>query len=198
MASALFAPIGVSFTLCDVRHIYNFQFDLISRPGKNSEDLLSQYWVGKRINMFFPGTITDIIPGVCGFASLGGVTYNGQVGIVISKTLCPYTVSHELGHYFSLEHTFETSHGLELVNGSNCATAGDSICDTPADPYVTGSSYVNSNCTFTFTGKDTNGDYYDPDVSNIMSYYPDICACKFTHQQYEKMAKYFLSNPIEW
>ena len=44
------------------------------------------------------------------------------------------TLSHELGHYFDLYHTHETSFGTECPSGSNCQSAGDMVCDTPADP----------------------------------------------------------------
>jgi hypothetical protein len=35
------------------------------------------------------------------------------------------TLTHEFGHYFSLDHTFVS------CDGSNCATSGDRVCDTP-------------------------------------------------------------------
>jgi hypothetical protein len=199
-ASKLFSPIGVSFTLCEVRYIYNFQYDILDI--KRTPELLSQNWVGQRINMFFVSDITGGLTGECGFADKGGITATQTVAVVIKTsgsclTVPGYTIAHEFGHYFNLDHTFATANGMELVNGSNCATAGDGICDTPADPYVIGANYVDNGCTFTFTGKDTNGDYYDPDVNNIMSYYGK-CICKFSKGQYEKMAKYYLSNPIEW
>ena len=44
-----------------------------------------------------------------------------------------------MGHCLGLYHTF---HGLcesvcaELVNGSNCSSCGNFVCDTPADPTV--------------------------------------------------------------
>jgi hypothetical protein len=139
---------------------------------------------------------------ICGLASLGGVDFTFQQKAVwIGKNCADVgTIAHELGHYFSLDHPFANP-GTELVNESNCATAGDQVCDTPADPYVYGqaiSNYIDANCLFTYTGKDANGSYYDPDVSNIMSYYSPCICLKFTHDQYEKMAQYYLSNPIAW
>jgi hypothetical protein len=108
-----------------------------------------------------------------------------------------------MGHYFGLSHTFEP--GGELVDGSNCSTVSDGICDTPADPFVEGDNtadYVNANCKFISMKKDANGQYYDPIVGNIMSYYPNACKCSaglgFTHDQYLKMANTYLSNPGMW
>jgi hypothetical protein len=195
----LFAPIGVSFKLCKVDYIYNFQFDMIddTKFTGNRDDLLSQFWVANRINLFYVSSLSGPNGLEGGDADLGGITSSQKVGIVIVKGGAALT--HEMGHYFNLSHTFGDPPPVstELVNGSNCAISGDSICDTPADPYTLGSNYVDGNCSFIYTGKDANGDYYDPDVSNIMSYYGG-CRCKFTYQQYERMAKYYLSNPIEW
>ena len=47
-------------------------------------------------------------------------------------------VPHELGHNSNLIHTYEPALGYELVTrgaGANRATAGDLVCDTPAEPY---------------------------------------------------------------
>ena len=205
LTNKYFAPIGVSFKLCNVDSIYNFQFDTLNVDTilGNKKDLLSQYWEANRINMFFTNVIKGTASGAplgakgdpSGFADFGGVTSNSPVGVYLTNNANVLTYAHELGHYFNLYHTFETKFGNEFVNGSNCAFAGDSICDTPADVPGGGGT---SNCIYINPIKDSNGDYYDPDVTNIMSYYPDACKCGFTRGQYDRMAKYYLSNPIEW
>lgn len=63
------------------------------------------------------------------------------------------TSPHELGHCLNLLHTHETARGVEAINGSNCSSAGDLVCDTPAD---SGQGAVNG---------------YNPDLTNLMSYY---------------------------
>lgn len=67
------------------------------------------------------------------------------------------TSPHEFGHCLSLLHTFQGTAGgsgcAEAINGSNCDTCGDLICDTPTDNN---------------TGA-TGG--FNPDLTNIMSYY---------------------------
>jgi hypothetical protein len=197
LANKYFAPIGVSFKLCKVDTIFNFQFDTLNvdTVAGNKKDLLSQYWVANRINMFFTYIVQgDPAVDPQGFADVGGITSSSPVGVYLTNSASPLTYAHELGHYFSLRHTFENKGGFELVNKSNCTIAGDSICDTPADP----GSGANGSCIFTSTAKDSNGDYYDPDVTNIMSYYSDACKCGFTWGQFDKMAKYYLKNPIEW
>ncbi|MVM40328.1 hypothetical protein GO730_26210 [Spirosoma sp. HMF3257] len=103
-------------------------------------------------------------------------------------------VPHELGHTFNLLHTHEPFYGNELVTrgaGANCTTAGDLVCDTPADPYghftgaddacVSGcpSTYI---CSFV----DSQGNKYQPLPTNIMSYYFP-CTHDFTPGQYDRI-----------
>jgi len=68
------------------------------------------------------------------------------------------TSAHELGHCLGVYHThkglaYGDSGCAEAIDGSNCSSCGDLICDTPAD-----NGEVN-----------TNG--YSPDLTNIMSYF---------------------------
>jgi hypothetical protein len=198
--NTIFAPIKVSFSLCEVRYIDNYNYDTIN--DQTRKEALIKYQVANRINIFL---VSSLAGTECGNADLGGILRSKQVGIFLLRGSClnATTLAHELGHYFSLGHTFGNtgSRTTETANGSNCEVAGDGICDTPADPYVIGdnSLYINSDCVFINSSlKDSNGDYYDPDVSNIMSYYfPCICN-KFTWEQYEKMASYYLENPFIW
>src|SRR5690606_24085926 len=178
-----FAPICVSFEICEVREIDNYMYNDFNTDSMYAE-VQNLYGVQNRINVYW---VEDIyIPeDVCGFASLGGITNLNSGGIVMKQAGCFGALIHEMGHYFGLHHTFEGS-GIELADGSNCATEGDLVCDTPADPYVhpdTMSKYVDDNCTFIFMAKDANGQFYSPHVSNIMSYYPCTCG-DFTWGQY--------------
>lgn len=104
-----------------------------------------------------------------------------------------------MGHFFGLYNTYKGG-GKELVDGSNCKTEGDKICDTPADPYIPYiriSKYI-QNCIFYRTLKDENGDYYQPDVGNVMSQYI-YCYCGFSFEQYMKMAEnYFKAMKKHW
>lgn len=82
------------------------------------------------------------------------------------------TLVHEFGHYFGLLHTFDTQYGIENVRGDNCTTAGDRICDTPADPGPMYSVYVNpSNCEMADFREPATGLIYRPMINNFMSYY---------------------------
>ncbi|HFA48507.1 MAG TPA: hypothetical protein ENJ95_05745 [Bacteroidetes bacterium] len=186
-----FANICVSFEVCEFRSVKNYQLDTLDSDLGDYEQLVVEEHQANRINFYFVSEIAGADPLVCGFANLGGIGVLDRDGIVIKKGNCanPTTFAHEMGHYFGLQHTFEGS-GEEHANGDNCETTGDQICDTPADNFVVGqpmSSYVDGDCRYINTERDENGDYYRPDVGNIMSYYP--CACGFTTGQFLKMAE---------
>lgn len=96
-------------------------------------------------------------------------------------------IAHEFGHYFGLYHTDETQRfGIEKVDGSNCLTAGDRICDTPADPGSLYSVYVNySTCSMGGFKEKNSQLEYRPIINNYMSYYPPcyMRPFKFTEGQ---------------
>jgi len=90
------------------------------------------------------------------------------------------TSHHELGHCLSLYHTFHGSIAenvpnscAENINGSNCNSCGDYVCDTPADQNL----------------QNMNG--YSPDLTNIMSYYNN--RDHFTNGQGNRMS-YAIQN----
>lgn len=110
---------------------------------------------------------------------------------------------HEVGHFFSLNHTFygwECNGGwvpadgnpvgantpcgepAERVNGSNCTTAGDQICDTPAD-YM----FPSNSCSYTLDVKDINGALLAPDIHNYMNYVYGCSDYHFTDGQKEEI-----------
>lgn len=200
-----FAPICISFKVCEFQYHPQFEYDAHNQT-KEWDELQVLFHRDNCINVYYVNLIEEPA-GFCGYAGLGQIRNLMTDGIVIQKqgSCCmsgSKTHAHELGHYFNLEHTFEVGHGAELVDGSNCATAGDGICDTPADPYVHEEKpiqvYVDQNCHFVNMKKDAKGQYYDPMVGNIMSYYRDGCSCSFTYQQLLKMAKHYLANKGMW
>lgn len=110
--------------------------------------------------------------------------FPGRFNQIVGGFFDPFIMAHELGHLFGLQHTFGPSTGFlttELADGSNCSTAADLICDTPADPYPF--AQVNQNCQYNSNLVDANGDFYNPATDNIMSYNPPTCSDKFTTGQ---------------
>lgn len=90
--------------------------------------------------------------------------------MIISASATPNTLAHEAAHVLGLQHTFDTSSGAELVDGSNCSTAGDLICDTPAAPQLNLPGLLAPGCTYVGTMTDANGEAYTPMLNNLMGY----------------------------
>ena len=95
------------------------------------------------------------------------------------------TAPHELGHCLNLYHTFQGSSAdrtltcAEAIDGSNCKTCGDLVCDTPADE------------------NNRNNRGYRPDLTNIMSYYyPKTHIDHFTDGQGERMRTAISQEPV--
>lgn len=195
-----FSPICVSFEICEFRYIDNFQYNVVG--GFDWQEMQVKYNLDNRINMYIVGEVISN-PSYCGFATQGGITNLNSGGLMIEKWCAsnPKGMAHEMGHYFGLLNTYE-GHGVELVDESNCSTEGDLLCDTPSDPYHKDSivTYVNYflNCRFVYTGLDANGQYYEPDVGNIMSNYSGDCTCGFSNEQYLKMVETYESGPGMW
>ncbi len=83
------------------------------------------------------------------------------------------TLTHELGHYLGLPHTFD---GLSCVSGASpaCFSNQDLVCDTPPESIATGGCPAS---------KDTcAGGGSDP-FHNYMDYSYDLCMDQFTLQQ---------------
>ena len=157
--------------------------------------LLSTYGHSDAIDCFL---LPDGTPGGGGLASgipgegftVGGVLFG--VDMVTS-----HVISHEMGHCLGLWHTHQSGAPScpELVNGSNCTTCGDFVCDTPADPYL-GFNVDTSTCTWNSSGTDANGDPYNPDELNIMAYTQPVCMQYFTAGQGLRMRTSIANEPI--
>lgn len=178
----------LEFFLCDgINYIDADEFNTIN---KGEEHILSElYNTNGLLNIY----ITDKVENESGESICGYADNSGRNDIIVIKTDCiDSSLAHEIGHYFGLMHT----HGLddtkttELVNGSNCDTTGDGICDTPADPVLSYSN-VNNSCEYIGTETDANGERYKPDTSNFMSYSRKECRNNFTSQQLARMYAFY-------
>ena len=201
--NAYFAPICVSFDVCSTYYHPNSRNDSVAKDAKTLDvELATLYDVPMVINIYYVQKINA--GGTCGFAPLGTMAEPSKTpdrdAIFINKTCAGDggTVIHELGHYFGLYHTFETTtNGVELADGSNCATAGDLVCDTPPDPYddpQVNSSNLDAFCDLTPPITDSNGDYLTPNTCNVMTYFTPCGGTYFTTGQYNRMLDIMLNG----
>lgn len=179
--NAFYINSGIHFYECIAPEI--IYDDLLFDFDYNTEEsiLLTQHYSPNVINMYFANTVTSW----SGAALCGYSQYPPSDDYLVMAASCATngsTLSHELGHYFGLFHTHGGS-AFELVDGSNCATEGDLICDTPADPTLS-NTVVDVMCNYTGTALDMNGMPYAPDPTNIMSYSRKVCRNYFSPEQY--------------
>lgn len=142
--------------------------------------------------------VRNISGGILGYSPLGGspsagmtvVIDNNAFGATMTGTpascsgyvpASPYnlgrTLTHELGHFFNLDHTFVA------CDGGNCATSGDRVCDTPSadTPYFNcdAPGSVSTNCGTTQL------------TMNYMDYVQDACMYMFTAGQVTRMNAWY-------
>lgn len=189
----------------------NINFDnYYDAPDANTmSTCMSTYNVANRCNVYinnnaYVGT---------GGGDVLGVYIGARDALIFQKSevvRASETFQHEIGHYFTLPHPFfgmeaalnagtlenqydaTTKCMLTSVNHeyvprsgaqSNCTTAADRFCDTPAS---WGEGYGNPGCTYTGPHKDRYCNQVDPDETNIMDYYIG-CANHFSVQQINTM-----------
>lgn len=142
--------------------------------------------------------VTNINGGILGFSPLGGSPSAGMTVVIDNNAFgatmsgspsscsgfvpgAPYnlgrTLTHELGHFFNLYHTFQDC-------GSNCNNQGDKVCDTPplgtptygcpSDGFVPGCNGSTSALTM-----------------NYMDYTNDACMYMFTVGQANRMLAWY-------
>jgi hypothetical protein len=171
-----FIPTGFHFFLSDVVSYLNDD-ELYEGNSDAIWNRAGGYKDSKAVNIFFHG----------GGMQWCGV-YFGGVDVIFIKNSCQLTdattLTHELGHFFTLPHTFSgweggnTPPNIEKIDGSNCRTAGDGFCDTKAD-YVS----VRWSCPLYSNLKDPNGVIFKPDSSIYMNYASDNCHSRFSNEQ---------------
>ena len=186
--NAFYANAFLEFFICDgINYIDDDNFYDFETSDESA--LTSANNVSGLVNIYF----TDYIENTSSGGSLCGYAYGpGGPDVILMANDCTIngsTLPHEIGHFFSLIHTHGPSNVLltdELVDGTNCDTTGDLICDTPADPQLS-SSNVDLSCTYSGTKTDANGHAFTPDTNNIMSYSRKSCRTHFSAQQYARM-----------
>ncbi|MFM2225274.1 MAG: hypothetical protein RJA07_1476 [Bacteroidota bacterium] len=165
-----------------------------TNPMADSIMQSSKHFTLNAINIFF----VNGSPGLCGY-------YSPTRDVVVLIGACggknSTVLTHDIGHYFSLPHTFQNiqvydsscwnqpSAGyivpqtLEKMDGSNCHAVADKFCDTPPDYNIDRVSCISNHCRY----KDPNGVPLNTDSSLYMSNFDDICLSKFSKEQIAAM-----------
>ncbi len=183
------------------------QFFQCSEPKFIDDSNLTNFFISQQKNLVAKSYVDGVINIYCvntiEGGGVGGYTYlpgSGQPDLIVMDDglLLNATLTHEMGHFFGLLHTHGSSNcpsqlpGTdEYVDGSNCLTAGDYICDTPADPGLLGAGcleyQVNANCEYIGVSRDAKGAAFHPDVHNVMSYSRSTCRNRLSSGQYARM-----------
>ena len=143
--------------------------------------------------------VTNISNNVLGFSPLGGQPQFGRTVVIDnnsfgaslspSPTTCsnfvpgaPFnkgrTLTHELGHFLNLNHTFQS------CDGANCANSGDRVCDTPSA----------NTAAYDCPALGTVSGCVDTQLTmNYMDYTDDACMYMFTAGQATRMLAWYNS-----
>lgn len=185
-ANVYFANAGIEFSICNVTYIVNTS-PLPFWDAQYEYQIAPIYDKPGYMNMYYVNYIANA-------SAYAYYPYPGAPDrVIMGQNLSGEIFAHELGHSFSLIHThgnYNMGNGTdELVNGSNCTTAADLICDTPADPNLYLLNRVDSLCNYIDTvSVDTMGFLYAPNTHNIMSYSLFKCFDMMTPMQYARIA----------
>lgn len=105
----------------------------------------------------------------------------GRTGIIAPPHHTGRTLTHEVGHWLGLKHPFQRDGTCDGNTRATCRTAGDWVCDTPAEYDSDNGCYEPENSCI-----DVPVDYLDlPGL--YMNYYDDECMDRFTPGQVELM-----------
>lgn len=143
------------------------------------------------INIWLVNSIPTTVVGYAYLPSAHGTSLDGiieEAAYFGSSNVNDVVITHEMGHYLGLYHTFEGA-----CTNNDCITDGDRVCDTPPDQSTAGiscGSSVNSCTTDALSGFSTD----QPDITqDYMDYGNLSCMKVFTQGQADRM-NYFIQN----
>lgn len=181
---------GLSFTCAGVEAHNYLTEKLDLSTVKSGDKIFSLNRHNDGIDIYIPASAVINI-----LYSESGLSEGLNGGSIISIFSVGNTVAHEMGHSLGLFHTHKgtcTRHNSswassdggtpEFADGSNGATAGDGIADTPADPKLWDD---NGNYSGGTGVRDAHNQTYSPDPYNLMSY--SSKKCRFSQGQIERM-----------
>lgn len=196
------APSGIRFYIQDINYIANSNYTNHSFGA--GQQMMAEHNVGGVVNVY----IVDNFSGICGYYSPSG---DAVVNVKSCIEAGDNTWAHEMGHFFSLPHTFRGwesvdnpaysipaptfvgGREVEKADGSNCARAGDGFCDTPAD-YLNFRWSCNANGLSTRRQVDPDSVVFYSQASFFMSYSFDACAFEFSDEQIGAMRANILNQ----
>jgi len=190
------APAGIYMEMdLDINYISSSRYNV--HDFSTGAQMMSQYNEPGKVNCY----IVADPAGNCGYFS------PSRDAVALRKSClgeASATWSHELGHFFSLPHTFSGWEGtmyeegqvapvrignrnrlVELADSSNCRIAGDGFCDTKADYLSYRWTCVNGLSPIVLTDPDSVN--FRAVGENIMSYSNDVCQRIFSEEQADAM-----------
>ncbi|GAB3519135.1 zinc metalloprotease [Emticicia fontis] len=189
--SNVFQSHNICFLMAGMKQVNNT--DLNTQNVDTEESELAPYMESGFLNIF----VHRSLPGYSGYAYAIPNTYLSIVGNLGVDAI----LAHEMGHCLGLYHTFEPwndnngnptnkENVARSGNCENCTTAGDVLCDTPADD----NGGVNALCVYTGIGKDACNASYSPMTNNVMGYGNFACNDTFTAGQGDRMRTFLTTN----
>ena len=163
----------------------------------NNPNSISPEWDRtKYLNVY----IGNLSGGLLGYANLPpGISGNDHIVVLFSSvggpnalgTINGYnlgrTVTHEIGHWLNLQHTFNG--GCSGLSGNTCMGSGDFVCDTPPISNATSNCPTNNpnTCTETSPFPAPYIGHMVNQFENYMDYSTDVCMNMFTEGQSTRM-----------
>lgn len=207
-----YAPLNMVFYLkeefnyINSEAMFNLQFPNVPTSVTS---LYAQNKVSNAINIFVGNGLSS---------GNSGYYTGGQDIIYMDKSfMTPNAgiLAHEMGHFFSLHHTFfgwesttydpnqptpltvmwgNWSNDVEYVDrDKNCETSADYLCGTPADYITVGAA----NCNYTGGAVDPDSVLIDPDERNHMAYY-SFSGCPEYHFSDDQMEVILEDYDARW
>lgn len=215
--NAHLAPICLQFKVCKITFIENHKFNWFNDDRKfgEREDFRNLFCEDSVINVLYVGLYFSDNPGSSAISMGNGtddfsylllppIAKKKKPLVVLAAGKNPLYLAKFILKTMGLQATGSTS---ELVNGSNCVTTGDRICDTPAD--FSGSAEFPPTgpfpCVYSGVGQpfsnfpvDANGAIYSPMLGNLVSDHGIDCTAPapkaLTAGQYNKLIKLYYGD----
>jgi hypothetical protein len=184
-----FSAINLSFQLQSVQYVNDYNYSRIEKTS-DTEELLKKHHTQDFINLYLMESIAIDSINRYGLTFFPDDTLSNQIFLDKQFIQGNYLTT-LMGHFFGLLSTHDTLGGIGLADESNCRISGDFLCDTWADPNLSGK--VNASCEYMDAVLDANNEFYKPSVANLMSESYDACKCILTPGQYRRM-RYYLNN----